>query len=133
MSSSYVRTLVRDWLQDGSMVTPYYDTVNTDQNPLDDIWVTADFDSLFRERSTFCAGSWVEEGDITLVYTGLPGVGDGPILAAAEADVVLLMAMRDPNERLFLTNVSAANEYSGGSVNQGYQIEFAVDYKFNEG
>jgi hypothetical protein len=133
VSSSYVRETVRAWLSDASMSVPFYDTVNTDQNPMDDIWVTADFDSLFREKSTFCAGSWVEEGDITLVYTGLPGVGDGPLIAAAEADVSLLMAMRDPNDQLFLTNVSAANEYSGGSANQGYQIEFVVDYQFNEG
>lgn len=133
MSSSYVRETVRAWLSDSSMNVPFYNTVNTDQNPTEDIWVTADFDSIFRERSTFCAGSWVEEGDVTLVFTGLPGVGDGPLLAAAEADVILLMAMRDPNERLSLTSVSAANEYSGGSANQGYQVEFTVDYTFNEG
>mgnify|MGYP000582976007 CR=1 FL=1 len=133
MSSSYVRETVRAWLSDSSMSVPFYNTVNTDQNPPEDIWVTADFDSIFRERSTFCAGSWVEEGDVTLVFTGLPGVGDGPLLAAAEADVILLMAMRDPNERLSLTSVSAANEYSGGSANQGYQVEFTVDYTFNEG
>ena len=133
MSSSYVRETVRAWLSDSSMSVPFYNTVNTDQNPTEDIWVTADFDSIFRERSTFCAGSWVEEGDVTLVYTGLPGVGDGPLLAAAEADVILLMAMRDPSERLSLTSVSAANEYSGGSANQGYQVEFTVDYTFTEG
>jgi len=133
VSSSYVRETVRAWMADASMSVPFYNTVNTDQNPSDEIWATAEFDSLFRERSTFCAGSWVEEGDITLVYTGLPGVGDGSLLAAAEADIKLLMAMRDPNERLFLTSVSAANEYSGGSANQGYQVEFTVDYKFNEG
>ena len=57
MSSSYVRETVRAWLSDASMSVPFYDTVNTDQNPMEDIWVTADFDSLFREKSTFCAGS----------------------------------------------------------------------------
>ena len=133
MSSSYVRETVRAWMSDSSMSVPFYNTVNTDQNPSDEMWATAEFDSLFRERSTFCAGSWVEEGDVTLVYTGLPGIGDGPLLAAAEADIKMLMSMRDPNDQLLLTKVSAANEYSGGSANQGYQVEFTVDYEFNEG
>ena len=133
MSSTYVRTLVRDWLQDGSMVTPYYDTVNADQNPLDDIWVTADFDSLYRERLTFCEASWQEEGDITLVYTGQPGIGDGPLISQAETDVKSLLSFRDPLDKLTLKNISGPNEFSGGSTNQGYQIEFVVDYTYSEG
>ena len=40
-----------------------------------------------------------------MVYTGLPGVGDAVVLAAAEADMVTLMSIRDPNEKMRLTAV----------------------------
>lgn len=133
MSSIRVRNLVRAWLSDAAMTTPFYDTVNIDQNPMDDIWVTADFDSLFRERLTFCESSWQEEGDITLVYTGQPGIGDGPLMSQAETDVKTLMSFRDSSEKLTLTSVDGPNEFSAGSANQGYQIEFVVTYTFMEG
>ena len=46
MSSKYVRDKFRSWLNDGLVDSPYYDTINQDQNPTDDIWVTAEFEEI---------------------------------------------------------------------------------------
>lgn len=132
MSALYVRQTVREWLSRPDFDVPFYDTVNTEQNPSDDVWCTATFDANFRERLTFCENSWVEEGDINVVYTGLPGVGDSVVLAAAEADMLTLMSIRDPNDKLRLTAVDPPREASAGSVNQGYQISYLVEYEYQE-
>lgn len=132
MSALYVRTLMRQWFTDDSVKTPYYDTVNAEQNPQDDTWMTADFEVTFRERRTFCEGDWMEEGDVGLTFTGLAGVGDGALLAAAEEDVKQLLTFRDPSGQLVVTGVSGVNEVSGGSANVGYQIEYVFEYKYME-
>ena len=83
MSSSYVRTLFRSWLGDSNIQSPYYDTINMEQNPSEDTWVTAEFDVTFREKKTFCEGSWEEEGEVSLMFNGRAGVGDGELLSIA--------------------------------------------------
>lgn len=132
MSALYVRSKMREWFTDPSIQTPFYDTVNLEQNPPDDTWMTADFEVTFRERKTFCEGSWVEEGDVGLTFTGLAGVGDGALLAAAEIDVKQLLTFRDSTGQLTITGVGGVNEVSGGSANMGYQIEYIFEYKFME-
>ena len=132
MSSSYVRTLVRSWFSDSSIDTPYYDTINRDQNPTDDYWFTAEFDTSFWERTHFCPDGWTEEGEVSLMFNGLPGIGDGSLLAQAEKDVKTLLSFRDPNNRLVVTGVGGVNEFSAGSANQGYQLEYILVYQFME-
>ena len=61
MSSLYVRQKVEGWLNDAAMTTPFYPTINEEQDPTDPIWVTADFDSAYREVLAFCDGE-VKEG-----------------------------------------------------------------------
>lgn len=114
------------------MGVPFHDTVNMEQNPQDPIWVTAIFDSLYREVLTFCEDKVREEGDVVLVYSGRPGVGDTAMLAAIEADLPVLMAQRDPNKRLVILNRSAPEEYSGGSAQQDYQMAVYLDYEYLE-
>lgn len=133
MSSLYVRSLVRSWLSNSSIDAPYYDTVNFEVNPQEDIWVTADFETTFRERLTFCENHWKEEGEVLLVFTGSPGIGDGQLLAVAEKDVKTLLAFRDPTRQMLVTGVGGVAEYSAGSANMGYQIEYTIEYEYTEG
>jgi hypothetical protein len=133
MSALYVRQTVREWLGKAEIDVPFYDTINRDQTPTDDIWATASFDATFRERLTFCNSSWQEEGDVNVVYTGLPGIGDAVVLAAAEKDMQTLMSIRDPNDKLRLTAVDPPREASAGSTNQGYQVSYLVEYEYQEG
>ena len=132
MSALYVRQTVREWLARPEINVPFYDTVNLDQNPSEEIWATATFDASFRERLTFCEDSWIEEGDINVVYTGLPGVGDAVVLAAAQVDMLTLMSIRDPNNKIRLTAVDPPREASAGSVNQGYQVSYLIEYEYQE-
>ena len=133
MSSLYVRDLFRTWLQDPLVQVPYYDTVNLEVNPPEETWVTADFETTFRERVTFCENHWKEEGEVLLVFTGAPGIGDGHLLAAAEKDIKTLLAFRDPTRQMLVTGVGGVSEYSSGSANMGYQVEYTLEYEYMEG
>ena len=115
------------------MAVPYYDTVNKEQNPQDDMWCTADFSSEFREIITFCAeGAVREDGEIEIRFAGLPGVGSTALLQAIESDMVTLMAQRDPNHKLVLTQRSAPYEVSSGTAKLMYELSVFVDYQLHE-
>ena len=132
MSSKYVRDKFRSWLNDGLVDSPYYDTINQDQNPTDDIWVTAEFEVSFREKRTFCEGSWEEEGEVSLMFNGIAGVGDGALLAASEKDIKTLLSFRDETAQLVIDRVGGVNEFSRGTANMGYQLEYIIQYTFLE-
>jgi hypothetical protein len=132
MSSSYVRTLFRSWLGDSNIQSPYYDTINMEQNPSEDTWVTAEFDVTFREKKTFCEGSWEEEGEVSLMFNGRAGVGDGELLTISEQDVKTLLSFRDATGQVVVTRVSGVNEFSSGTANMGYQLEYLFEYTYTE-
>lgn len=124
--------MMRQWFADPSVNTPYYDTINKEQNPPEDTWFTAEFDTSFWERMAFCEHEWKEEGEVSLMFNGIAGIGDGALLQAAEADVRALLSFRDPDNRLVVTGIAGVNEFSGGSANMGYQLEYILEYQFME-
>jgi hypothetical protein len=130
MSALYVRDMVRKWLSDTSLEVPFYDTVNVEQNPTDRNWMTAEFQSTLRDKISFC--EWREEGEILVIFTGAPGVGDGELLSAAEKDIKTFMAFRDLTRQLTITGIQAISEYSGGSANSGYQVEVTIEYTYQD-
>jgi len=130
MSSRYVRNLMETWLKDPAMAVPYYLTVNEEQDPQDDVWCTCDFSSNYRETMTFCEGVTSEEGEVEVVYYGLPGKGYDALIQMLEADMLVLMARRDP--KLALLNRSAPFEFSGGSADEMYAMSVYVDYQLFE-
>ena len=132
MSDLYVRNKLRVWLAEPDMEVPFYDTINLAQNPQDDMWVTADFNATYREKLSFCNGDWMEEGDIALVYSGVPGIGDEQLIEAALADIKTLMAKRDSTSQVVLTERSSVQNFSSGAANQSYQIEIMVTYEYQE-
>ena len=132
MSSKYVRDKFRSWFNNELFDSPYYDTINQDQNPADDIWVTAEFEVSFREKRTFCEGSWEEEGEVSLMFNGIAGVGDGALLAASEKDIKTLLAFRDDTGQLKIDRVGGVNEFSRGTANMGYQLEYVIEYTYLE-
>lgn len=132
MSSLAVRQLVETWLTDAAMTVKFYPTINETQNPMDAMWVTADFDATFRERLTLSCEEVREEGDIELVYQAPPGTGYTAIITAIEADMKTLMAQRDPSGRVVLTNRSAPFEYSNGNANMNYELAITVEYSYYE-
>lgn len=132
MSSFYVRQVVEGWLEDAAMAVPYYQTINEENNPQDDIWATADFTSSLRDTITFCQGITSEEGEVEVQYFGLPGIGYSALIQAIEADMVTLMAQRDPQGKLVLMNRSAPFETSVGSAKSMYGLSIYIDYQYYE-
>ena len=120
--------MVRGWL--GTLSTPYYDTINTQQEPTDSIWFTAEFDGYASDQIAFCKGTRQESGVITLIYLAQPGVGDDAVLLAAEADLSALMAKQDPAGRLVITDHSAPLDYSDGDADSTYRVAIEFEYSF---
>ena len=130
MSSSYVRQMIKDWLRDPTMGIKFYNTINEEQDPLDEFWCTVSFGNPFREVATFCEGSWTEEGEMEVIYFGPPGVTDDAFVVAVEADVDKLMAKRDAANKMVLIRRSAPFEFSDGSADQKYALSIYIDYTF---
>ena len=127
MSSRAVRQLVRGWMP--ALSTPYYDTINQEQNPTNDVWVTVEFNSFGMTKETFCE-TWVEEGDITLTFFGKPGIGDDAILAQAEADAALFYGFIDPAGKVIIVNKSAPEDFAFTENGPRFGVTFRFGYEF---
>ena len=130
MSSLYVRKQIETWLKDSAMAVPFYNTINEDQSPTDNIWCTADFDISSRELLTLCQDYIEESGEVEVVYFGQPGTGYEDLLTAAESDMQTLMSFRDASNKLILINRSAPMEFTRGDADQEYGIIFDVEYQY---
>jgi hypothetical protein len=124
MSSLYVRKLVKSWLTLGPV--PFYDTVNTEQKPSDQIWKTVDWGFPARDRETYC-GQYTENGTIAIAYFGQPGTGDEAILLQAEADIADLMQRADPTKALVLENDAPPLDFRQSDL---YVVEFQIEYSY---
>jgi hypothetical protein len=127
MSSKYVRDLVRGWA--AGSPTPYYDTINLDNDPADVLWFTIMFEVEESSKTTFC-GDTEEAGVIELVFCGRAGVGDANALAAAEAEGVRLMALADPGARLTLRRAMPPEEHSAGDGDPFYRVVVGLEYDY---
>lgn len=108
MSSRVVRNLARNWV--GTLSTPYFDTINMEQNPSVEFWCTLSFISYGFSKLSYCS-QWQEDGEIELIFFGPAGTGDG-LLTRAEADAALFFNNADPSGRVVLTGRSAPEELS---------------------
>lgn len=124
MADLYVRNLVRSWLVSG--VVPYYDTVNIEQDPEEDLWCTVDWGFSFPSLMTYC-GEVQHEGSFRVLYFGLPGIGDQAVLAAAEIDMASLMSQMDPNKQLALIGISSAEDVLEENY---FGVAYSVDYEY---
>lgn len=129
VSSRSVRQTVRGWL--GTLVSPYYDTINLEQHPTDAIWMTVEFNSFGSTKETYC-GSWVEEGDITLTFFGPPGVGDDTLLAQAETDADTFFAKTDPAGKVVLVNKSAPEDLYATEDGPIFGVTFRIGYEYRK-
>jgi len=127
MSSLYVRQKVREWAELSTVGVPYYDTINVEENPTDNIWFTAEFEPEYTEKQTFC-GELSEEGLINFVFESAAGVGDETLLAAAQSAVKKILEQNDPSQDLVLVMDYAPDEYTGGTADTGYRISISVEY-----
>ena len=128
MSSVYVRNLVRTWA--ALCATPYYDTINQEQNPKDALWFTVDFEVEGSGTLTVC-GDTYEEGIVDLVFCGAPGIGDIALLTAAEADAKVFLAQADPAGRFTIKRAMPPVEFSGGDADPNYRAVVGLEYEYH--
>lgn len=124
MSSSYVRNMFRAWLN--ALPEPYYDTVNIDQAPADDIWLTAVFISYGVDFLDSC-DQQEETGEVQVVWFGRPGRGDADLLAAVESGVAAIMAQSDPAGNFVITGRTAVSDYAAADAPH---FEMAVSFVY---
>lgn len=132
MSSSYVRGLARTWASAAATATsiPFYETVNTDQNPSDPVWWTIEFSAEFSEKLSFC-DTWREEGIADIVVSGRPGVGDLAVIDASEKIRDNMLSNNDPARKFYLAGPNPPVEYSGGSGELSwYQVSISIEYSY---
>jgi basic membrane lipoprotein Med (substrate-binding protein (PBP1-ABC) superfamily) len=124
MSSAYVRSFARGLMP--KLSTQFYETVNEEVTPSDQLWMTLSFDAYSKELNTYCR-STTEYGVINLVYFSDPGLGDSAALTALEADAAVFYSQSDSSGRLVFTNCSAPEEVSNG---RDYVVSISVTYEF---
>ena len=131
MSASYVRKTARQWANEVSALFvqyPYYDTINLEQDPPEDIWWSLEFISDFME-GTFCRPGYIERGIIVVTVMAAPGTGDADAITAMEDIVPQMMAKIDPTQRLVIERYEPLEEASGGSAGKHYRVSVALEYQ----
>lgn len=124
MADRYVRSKVRGWLAAGPV--PFYDTVNIDQRPGDVVWCTVLWGAPFRSKESYC-NEFVEEGEVSIVFFGRPGIGDDALLADAEAAIDALMTNADPTGKLVLLDRGVGIDFR---QEEHYCVEYGVPYEY---
>lgn len=122
MSSKYVRDHFRTWVQ--NFVTPFFETVNTEQAPQVPMWCTLEFINAGSQRLDLC-GARQERGSVDVWFFGPGGSGDDALLAQAEADIATLMQNTDDR----LTLLTAQPPSGLGGLDE-LAFFYAVDYLF---
>lgn len=126
MSSLYVRNKIRQWA--ALCATPFYDTINLEQNPSDPVWFTAEFEVENSEMVTYCKDE-LEEGVVDLVFCGSAGSGDAAVLTAAEADAKVFLAQSDVTGKLVIRRAMPPEEFSAGTGDNWYRVVIGLEYK----
>lgn len=127
-----MRTTIRTWAAAAEAATglPFYETVNTEQDPADDIWWTLEFFAEYSEKLSFC-DVWKEEGLCDLIVSGRPGIGDVAVIDAAEKIRDAILGNTDPTRKIYLVGPNPPSEFSGGSAQaRWYQASVAIEYRY---
>ena len=131
MSAHYVRALTESWLSGlGIGAPPYYPTVNFETLPTDTVWLTAEWSSLGATKETYC-DTFVEDGEIRLVFFGQPGTGYAALFATAEAVSEEFFMNIDPQQKLILTALDPPDEFSSQSE-PWFIVEVSVTYQYRK-
>lgn len=125
MSSKYVRDMLRGWLSGAT--TPFYETINEEQDPTEDLWFTVQFNVESSDLTTYCEDK-IEEGMIDLVFCGRPGIGDSAVIAAAETEASRVVASSDPAMKLVLRRALPPDEFSDGDGDPWYRVVIGIEY-----
>ena len=130
MSALYVRNTFRTWIAEVSVDTgiAVYDTINYEQSPTEDVYLTYAFTAEDME-GTFCEPGYIETGFIEVIAVAAPGQGDEEAVLALETIVPELFAKIDRTQRLALTSYEAIEEATAGSADKDYRLRVIFNYR----
>jgi hypothetical protein len=126
MASFAVRQKVREWLGDVANPVKFFDTINFDRRPVDDVWCTVSFGAGDQNPINYCRDT-IEDGAFTVIVYGRPGVGDITVIPAIESIAAFLMAQTDVN--LKLLSHSSPFEFTLGDGVPRYGAEMLFNYE----
>jgi hypothetical protein len=128
MSNLYVRDKVRGWVNTFSTI-PFYDTINFEHTPNDDLWVTVQFGFANSERVTYCKDRIIG-GTFNLLVYGSPGKGDRAVISTIETLSEYLFQQTDTGGKLILQDYEPPMDFTqGDGVNwYGAEVVFSYDY-----
>lgn len=129
MAARYVRNLMDTWAQ--ALNTPYYSTINVEQNPTDPQWMTLEYDYAQADVLDYC-GNVIHYGVLSLVFFGQAGIGDDALLQAAETDLGLMMLNDDPNQKLVLYSHEAPEDFVIDGDVPFFGISCRINYEYTE-
>lgn len=130
MSALYVRNKFRQWGNEvaTSTGTPYYDTVNLEQNPTEAVWFTLEFVAEFYSNGTFCKSEETEDGFVRAVVFASPGTGDTAAITALEAIGTDFATKTDA--QVTIESFEPLQEMTAGSADQNYRVGVVMDYTY---
>ena len=132
MSASYAREKTRQWANEVAALTSFafYDTVNTEVDPVDNVWWTVEFESE-SFTGTFCQKGYLEQGFIELTVLAAAGSGDTAAISALEFIIPEIMSKIDNTQRLVFESHEPVRESSVGSADRWYRMAVAINYRLS--
>jgi hypothetical protein len=128
MSTFYIRQKAEAWATALIATVPYYPTINQNQDPSDDMWMTLEFQTFGATKETYC-DDFVDDGEIILTFFGRVGLGYAPQIQTAEAYAALFFANTDVTGQLVLTSMNPPVDFVGQN-NPWYIVEVAFNYQY---
>ena len=131
MSALYVRDTLRGWLSDRSLgwAMPFYDSINIDVNPTDDLWSTLLFITSTAQVVTYC-GFVEERGQFDFLGLGKPGAGDSALVAACEHDAAILQQLHDTRGQLTLVSAGPLEDFLQAGNVPWYSVSSTFQYLY---
>ena len=130
MSALYVRNTFNTWAGEVATATgtPFYPTINEEQNPADAVWFTLEYAAEFYSNGTFCKSEETETGFVRVVVFASPGTTDIPAVTALEA--IGLEFAKKVDAQVTIEGFEPLSEMTAGSADQNYRVGVVIDYTY---
>ena len=130
MSALYVRNKFNQWAGEVATTTgtPFYPTINLEQNPADPVWFSLEFVAEFYSNGTFCKSEETEDGFVRVVVFASPGTGDTAAVTALEA--IGLEFAKKTDTQVTIEGFEPLSEMTAGSADQNYRVGVVMDYTY---
>lgn len=124
MSWETARDTIETWLNGATI--PFYNTINEEQEPVDDIWMTVMYGMGNGNITNYCRNR-TESTNFNLVFYGNPGRGWRPLIQACETVRDYLMAQVDAAGKVEITDYGMPIEFTYGDGVPWFGIELVFD------